>query len=305
MISNAKTEQKDKENDVKQKRQAFMTAKKNFKEFRLKKKKADRPVRTEIQNILEKFCISAAAYHGGDLNGVCARHLMAHSEEIFSNIQPYLLAYEHDGRCSDEYIRHFCDLYRSIFATLDVIMAKLHIKSGCAHEDDCMTLERSLKNLQQLWNATNLSHTPKLHALLSHAPKQMRNFKGIGDLLEDDVEKMHQIAGNYEARSSRLKSASGRAVAQAKMEAMSHNNSVQKSIQFSKQLSKRKIDNDEKAIQQPSKIKLNYKGDNKKMALKTERDRKRLKTLDETEQNPISKLLTAYKKLKVDIKKPK
>jgi len=28
MISNAKTEQKDKENDVKQKRQAFMTAKK-------------------------------------------------------------------------------------------------------------------------------------------------------------------------------------------------------------------------------------------------------------------------------------
>jgi hypothetical protein len=41
----------------------------------------------------------------------------------------------------------------------------------------------------------------------------MRSFKGIGDLLEDDVEKMHQITGNYEARSSRLKSASGRAVA--------------------------------------------------------------------------------------------
>jgi hypothetical protein len=166
------------------------------------------------------------------LNGVCARHLMAHSEEIFSNIQPYLLAYEHDGWCSDEYIQHFCNLYRSIFATLDVITAKLHIKSGCAHEDDCMTLERSLKNLQQLWNAANLSLTPKLHALLSHAPKQMRKFKGIGDLLEDDVEKMHQIAGNFEARSSRLKGALGRAVAQAKMEAMSHNNSVQKSIQL-------------------------------------------------------------------------
>jgi hypothetical protein len=65
------------------------------------------------------------------------------------------------------------------------------------------------------------------------------------------------------------------------------------------------MDNDEKATQQPSKIKLNYKDDNKKMALKTERDRKILKTLDETEQNPIPKLLTAYEKLKDDIKKPK
>jgi hypothetical protein len=30
----------------------------------------------------------------------------------------------------------------------------------------------------------------------NHAAKQMRRFNGIGDLLEDDVEKMHQIAGN-------------------------------------------------------------------------------------------------------------
>jgi hypothetical protein len=55
-----------------------------------------------------------------------------------------------------------------------------------------------------------------------------------------------------------------RAVAQAKMEAMSHNNSVQKSIQLSKQLSKRKMDKDEKAAQQPRKIKLSYKDDDRK-----------------------------------------
>jgi hypothetical protein len=70
----------------------------------------------------------------------------------------------------------------------------------------------------------------------------MRKFKGVGDLLEDDVEKMHQIAGNFEARSSRLKSATVRAVAQSKMEAMSHNNLVQKNMQHSQQLSKRKLD---------------------------------------------------------------
>jgi hypothetical protein len=153
-----------------------------------------------------------------------------------------------------------------------------------------MTLERSLNNLQQLWNAAGLSYTPGFHALLSHAPQQMRKFKGFGDLLEDDVEKIHQIAGNYEAWSSRLKSASGRAVAQAKMEAMSHNNSVQKLYNFQSSSVK------EKWIRMMIRMMI------KKMALKTERDQKRLKTLNEAEQNPIPKPLPAYDKLKDDIK---
>jgi hypothetical protein len=40
----------------------------------------------------------------------------------------YLLNYEHVDRCSDEYTRHFCDIYSFIFATLDIITVKLRIK---------------------------------------------------------------------------------------------------------------------------------------------------------------------------------
>jgi hypothetical protein len=40
----------------------------------------------------------------------------------------------------------------------------------------------------------------------------MQMFNGIGDLLEDDVEKMHQIAGNFQSRASRLKSATNSAL---------------------------------------------------------------------------------------------
>jgi hypothetical protein len=79
---------------------------------------------------------------------------------------------------------------------LDIITVKLKIKSCCADDDACNTLEWSLGNLKQLWNAANLSHTPKVHSPLHHAPKQMQQFKGMGDLLEDDMEKMHQVAGN-------------------------------------------------------------------------------------------------------------
>jgi hypothetical protein len=104
---------------------------------------------------------------------------MAHSRAIFSDIQDYLLTYEYSERCSDECITHFCDLYSSIFTTLDIITAKLQIKSGNADDDACNTLERSLGNLKILWNAANLSHTPKVHSLLHHAPKQMQKFKGL------------------------------------------------------------------------------------------------------------------------------
>jgi hypothetical protein len=42
---------------------------------RMGKTKADWPVRVEIQDILKKYEISLAAYHGGDLNGISAHCL--------------------------------------------------------------------------------------------------------------------------------------------------------------------------------------------------------------------------------------
>jgi hypothetical protein len=95
---------------------------------------------------------------------------------------------------------------------LDVIPAKLWIKSDSANYKDYNTLGGSLKKLQQRGDAADLSFTPKVHSLLTCAPKQMGMFKGIG--------------GNFESRASRLKSANNRAIAQAKMEAISCNNAV-------------------------------------------------------------------------------
>ena len=37
-----------------------------------------------------------------------------------------------------------------------------------------------------------LSYTPKVHSVLAHAMDQMK-LEGIGDMLEDDVEHIHQI----------------------------------------------------------------------------------------------------------------
>jgi hypothetical protein len=148
VLLDKKAEQKQREAGVKAKRANYLSAKTSFKELRMKKTKSDRPVMVEVEDILEKFEISAAAYHGGDLNGVCARRLMANAKIIFEDIQAYLLRYENDEKCSDDYIFHFCDLYSSIFATLDAITAKLQIKSGNATAEEPETLVRSVSLLK-------------------------------------------------------------------------------------------------------------------------------------------------------------
>jgi hypothetical protein len=51
-----------------------------------------------------------------------------------------------------------------------------------------------------------ISLNPKLYSLLDHALKQATATGGFGDMLEDDVEKMQQIAGRFESRASKIKS---------------------------------------------------------------------------------------------------
>jgi hypothetical protein len=48
----------------------------------------------------------------------------------------------------------------------------------------------------------------------------MRKLGGFGDIMEEVVEMIHQIAGRFEARSSRIKSHEKRALSHAKMEAL-------------------------------------------------------------------------------------
>jgi len=66
-------------------------------------------------------------------------------------------------------------------------------------------LDKSLITLKNLWEAALLSHTPKFYSLISHASLQVKQLGGIGDILEDDVEKMHQSASQTESRKLRLK----------------------------------------------------------------------------------------------------
>jgi hypothetical protein len=63
-------------------------------------------------------------------------------------------------------------------------------------QEDYNILERVLANLDYLWKVA--SYTPKIQRILVHALDHMKGLQGIGDMLEDDVEHIHQMAARIE-----------------------------------------------------------------------------------------------------------
>ena len=46
--------------------------------------------------------------------------------------------------------------------------------------------------MKRLWHEINLSETPKAHLIFEHASDDQAAFDGIGDKIEDPIEKRHQ-----------------------------------------------------------------------------------------------------------------
>jgi hypothetical protein len=249
------------------------------------------PAFAEIENILLEFGITAAAYHGGNLNGVDCRELIKQAKPIFERVKASLLSVSHPNRCSEDEIINACDLHRDICITLDALTSKIRMKRGEPEEKDYELAETYLKNLHYLWTHANLSFTPKIHGLLMHAVPQMRRLNGIGDTLEDDVERIHQISAKIESRVSRMKNKGQQAHVHSKMEAIQNCTLVKEKIEASQLQSKRlfKKRNIEKCAQERSK------------RLKEDRDNSRSQTMLSLEGKPHAPLITAHEAAKAEM----
>ncbi len=126
----------------------------------------------------------------------------------------------HPDRCNDDVILQTCRVHCNICITSDLISLKIRLKNQVPEQHDYLTLEAALKNLDYLWKIAGLNYTPKVHSVLAHAMDQMKELEGIGDMLEDDVEHIHQIAARIESRTSRMKNKTQQAFVHSKIEAI-------------------------------------------------------------------------------------
>ncbi len=177
-----------------------------------------------MENILSNYEISPARYHGGKLNGFDWREFMSKVKDICSEIQAMLLSVDHPQWCSDENIIDYCSIYCKIFVTLDPISSKIRIKQGHLKDEDMRILQRSIDNLKYLWSHAGLSFTPKINGMLAHAADQVEHLGGIGDILEDDLEHLHQVSKKTTDWTSKIKNITKQALSHPKIEAKLNNN---------------------------------------------------------------------------------
>jgi hypothetical protein len=173
------------QSDLSMKRKALAAARAKFKQVQWKKKKIE--TLFLAKKMLLQHNISAAAHHGGKLNGIDCCELIQLTKQIFGKIETYVLSSSNPDRCSDNTIINTCSLYQDCFVTVDKL-SKLRRKHGEPDEEDYKVAERALDHLEFLWKLANLSYTPKIYGLLVHEIYQMRYIEGIGETLEDDIE---------------------------------------------------------------------------------------------------------------------
>ena len=177
-----------------------------------------------------------------------------------------------------------------MFATLDALTSILRMRNGEPTETHYEAAENHLQNLFNLWNAANLSFTPKVHSLLVHALEQFQLFQGIGDTLEDDIEHMHQISARIESRVSRMKNKEQQAFVHSRMEAIESNVEVIAKIEERKVEAKRKI---KSATLEGAEIRAKR--------LKKERDDRRVQAAISIQQTSYAKLTSKHDETKAQL----
>jgi hypothetical protein len=128
--------------------------------------------------------------------------------------------------------------------------------------------------LDFLWTTSDLSFTPKIHSVIAHAVEQVKQLGGIGDILEDNLEHLHQTSAKITSCVSQMKNKEQQAFVHSKLEAKKNNIEVCERVEKSKTLSKRQF----------KKRNLELDSTVRAVRAKKERDDKRIETLQFVKQ---------------------
>jgi hypothetical protein len=196
--------------------------------------KADLDVCNHIEHRIYvfKYNLKRAAYHGGKFNGVHCRKIMQEGDGLIDDIESYLKEFKHASKLADDNeIEVICDLIKRLLRTLNTVFSKLRMPHGTPVENDYEVLETAIGQAAKLWEELDLNYTPKFHLLHVHALPFMRQHKGFGEMLEDDLEKSHQDMDRIHRRLAGLGSCSKRADAISRRESTRSTPAVQATLE--------------------------------------------------------------------------
>ena len=161
-----------------------------------------------LYKILEDHNIKKQHFHGGAMNGVCARRLLDNVDPIFERMHSLMLDKLRTNTRKTEkrvdILTKVLDDFHSLFEIMDLVFSRLRILDPTTEEID--SAEKAIQMLKTMWRKLQLSITPKCHILFDHTIDQVRTHNGIADLVEDYVEHAHQVGKKLDHLVARLSS---------------------------------------------------------------------------------------------------
>ena len=133
---------------------------------------------------------------------------------------------------------------------MDPVFSVLNSKRGDVTEDKIEILKCDLNLVRIKWHEMNLSYVPKCHLLYEHVPDIFLQMNGLYDMVEDAIERWHQICMRYHTRIKSLRSLHKKQQNQTKHEHATINAEFNNFIEDVKEKRKRKRTHNNRNIEE-------------------------------------------------------
>ena len=155
-------------------------------------------IHMKIERVLESHGITIQAYHGGKLTSGAIIRLLQNHDVVMNDIT---------NICNDAIRLREADTlqlrpptiddfslilneHRCLFQAQDAVYA--HLRLICPTTAEKKETRERISIMKRLWEDMLLSCTPKAHLIFEHAADDQERYNGLGDKIEDPLEKRHQ-----------------------------------------------------------------------------------------------------------------
>jgi hypothetical protein len=171
-----------------------------LKTMRTLKVKDQGSIETKIFSVLKEIGVELSAYHGGSLNGKDIKKVMNNACHLFDRFSTIFKGGKRPNcTLSDANIDAFCLQFREVFVLWDGAFSLARTIDPTKIDTSIyrMYVDAAVKGSKDL----QCTVTPKVHLMLEHVEWQMANIEGgLGDKMEDWVERLHQTGKRQRLR---------------------------------------------------------------------------------------------------------
>jgi hypothetical protein len=160
--------------------------------MRRTKVRKQQSIETKMFRVLKEIGVELSSYHGGSLNGKDIKKVMNNATHLFDEFAKIFKEGKREGcPLSDEDIDAMCLHFKEVFVLWDGAFSLARTINPT--EEEAQTYQRFVEAALHGSKILQCPITPKVHIMLRHVFWQMIHLPGgMGDKMEDWVERLHQ-----------------------------------------------------------------------------------------------------------------